>query len=623
VNLDLSRGSIVGANGRRFTITDSAKAFDHVEARDVETGRLERLNITDISEPAEEADTLAAPALPTIETEEAEEARRRAHVIRRLLDLPRRRRADIQSAMDELQVGKTTVYRWMRQFAFGGRRLTSLLPTKRPGGRGKSRLNPEVERILQAAIEEHHLRPLQVSVRSTVREIRRRCRNAGVEPPHENTVRSRIAAIPEKTLLRRRGRSKDVYDRLTARPDHFEGATHPLAVVQVDHTLLDVVLVDERYRLPLKRPILTLAFDVFSRMILGFYLSFDGPEALATGLCLARAILPKEEWLARLGVDHEWPCWGLPVKIHVDNGADFRGEMLRLACEQHGIVIDFRPVADPTKGGHIERVLGAVTMQAIHELSGVARKPSERGTYDPEDSAVMTLQELEERLVAYITGIYHQQFHSGINTTPLNKWADAILGDGERPGLGLFPRPTDVERLRIDFMPVVKRTIQPYGVQIDDVLYYSDVLRPHIRPIKRERKQHIFHRDPRDISVIYFWDPDQQQYSAIPYRNSTHPPISVWELRVVRNHLEKEGRANVDERVIFETYERLRKHEEKALSLTKLVRRKDERKALLSREAKSREQVANGQPTISAEVPVSVAPKRFERIEPLEMEEEL
>jgi putative transposase len=214
VKLDLSRGAIVAAQGRRYQITDNALGFDRVEARDAETGALERLAVVDIQEPEESALTVAPdPSAP--DTKDIEEARRRMSVIRPLLELPRRRAADIRAAMAILQVGKTTLYRWMNRLALDGR-LTSLQPTPRPGGRGKSRLNPGVESIVQSAIHEHHLKPLQPSVRSTVREIRQRCKNAGLKPPHENTIRARLAAIPEKTMLRRRGQSKKADDRLTA-----------------------------------------------------------------------------------------------------------------------------------------------------------------------------------------------------------------------------------------------------------------------------------------------------------------------------------------------------------------------------------------------------------------------
>ena len=52
----------------------------------------------------------------------------------------------------------------------------------------------------------------------------------------------------------------------------------PLDIIQIDHTKVDVILVDEETRKPIGRPIITVAIDVFSRMIFGFYISFEGPS---------------------------------------------------------------------------------------------------------------------------------------------------------------------------------------------------------------------------------------------------------------------------------------------------------------------------------------------------------
>jgi len=68
-------------------------------------------------------------------------------------------------------------------------------------------------------------------------------------------------------------------------------------------------------------------------MVMGFYISLDPPGAVATGLCIAHAALPKEAWLAERDVVGQWPCWGFPTHIHLDNAKEFHGEMLRRACD--------------------------------------------------------------------------------------------------------------------------------------------------------------------------------------------------------------------------------------------------------------------------------------------------
>ena len=93
----------------------------------------------------------------------------------------------------------------------------------------------------------------------------------------------------------------------------------PLGLVQIDHTLADVIVVAEGSRLPIGRPWLTLAIDVASRMVAGFYLSLERPAALAVAMVVNHSVLPKDKYLRGRGVDIEWPISGIPNTIHLDN----------------------------------------------------------------------------------------------------------------------------------------------------------------------------------------------------------------------------------------------------------------------------------------------------------------
>jgi putative transposase len=196
----------------------------------------------------------------------------------------------------------------------------------------------------------------------------------------------------------------------------------------------------------------------------------------------------------------------------------------------------------------------------------------------------LTLSEFEIWLTTYITGVYHQRLHSSLGVSPLKQYEKGIFGNDERPGTGLPSRIVDENRLRINFMPFVERTIQEYGVVINDVHYYSDVLRPFIHSIDakdpRRKRKFIFKQDPRDISVVYFYNPDLKEYSAIPYRNTSHPAISIWELKEITNRLREEGRREINEELIFESYERMREQEEKSVMLTKQSRLKQQKRIL-------------------------------------------
>jgi putative transposase len=318
-------------------------------------------------------------------------------------------------------------------------------------------------------------------------------------------------------------------------------------------------------------------------MVAGYYVSIDPPGNLSTGLCIAHAILPKEQWLARHDITTEWPVWGVMKTIHADNAKEFRGNMLRRACEQYGINLEWRPVATPNYGGHIERLMGTFATE-IHKLPGTTfSNTKERGEYESEKQATMTLREFESWLATFITGVYHQRVHHGIGTSPIKKYEQGIFGSPEQPGTGLPARITDEDRLRLDFMPYIERTIQQYGVVVDEIHYYSDVLRRWINapdPDKpRLKRKFVFKQDPRDISQLYFYDPEVKQYSVIPYRDTSRPAISLWEMREARKRLEEEGRREINEQLIFESYARMRAKEEQAVRETKRVRRANQRRA--------------------------------------------
>lgn len=583
--LHLQPGAYVSIEGQRFRITQ-AMDLETMLVEDVETGQARQAKMQELQPEGLSPQTpVKAESVELVEITEHDwqQAHERFEIIRPLLEDPDCTRAKVRARAEAAGRHPATLYRWLEQYRRGGR-VSTLVPTKRGMERGQSRLAPEVEAVVSATIDEVYLNTQKRSVSYTCNEVVRRCRNAGLELPHASTIRRRIKALSMKETLRRREGSQAVRNKYAPIQGALPGANWPLALVQIDHTPVDLILVDDVHRRPVGRPWITLAIDVFSRMVAGFYVSFDPPGTLAVGLCLAHAILPKERWLAKYAITTPWPVWGVMDSVHADNAKEFRGHMLRMACQEYGINLHWRPVARPHFGGHIERLLGTLNHE-IHNLPGSTfSNPQARGTYDAEQHAAMTLAEFERWFAITVVEVYHQRLHSELGTTPLQKYEDGIFGTAERPGRGLPDRFIEERRLRLDFMSYQERTVQRHGLVIDEIQYYDDVLKPWVNAAdpsdatgKRKRK-FIVRRDPRDISRVYFYDPELKQYFEIPYRNTAYPLMSVWELREVRRRLKEEGQKAINEALIFDAYNRLRALEAAAVVETKKARRAAQRR---------------------------------------------
>jgi putative transposase len=508
----------------------------------------------------------------------------------------------------EAGVSRATVYRWVAAFRNTGL-LSSLLPDiGARGGKGKPRLEPEIEAIIKDCIETFHDTEQNRSIAETITEVRRRCSNAGLSLPAVNTIRARLTQTDGRERIVKRKGEAVAHDRFDPIKGRIPDAEWPLAMVEIDHTQLPVIIVDDVHRKSIRRAWITLAIDVYSRVCLGMHLSLDAPSAMSAGMCISHAILPKEKWLSRLGVTSaEWPCWGTMGTLHMDNAREFRGEMLRAGCKEYDIDLHLRPVKKPRYGAHIERLMGTVS-QGLKTLKGATFSgPAEKGQYDAEGNACMTFSELERWLVLFFAK-YHLKRHDGIGTSPLTRWKEGLLGTKDRPGRGLPARRLDEERLRINFMPFFERTVQNYGVLID-VHYYHDVLRPWINAphpeFKKHRRKFRFHRDPRDISVIYFFDEIAKRYFSIPYRDTSLPPVSIWELREAYRRADERGIPHENEKAVFALINEQRQIEAEAAEKTKSARRAQQRRV---QHAEARKQKAEDLAQVGDMAPTGLPP---------------
>lgn len=494
------------------------------------------------------------------------EAVAREAVIRGLVSSEQPSRVEILRACRELGLKRARLYQLLK--AYRARPVTSSLlvrPTGTP--RGARRLPTETEAVVAEALQGFYETSQKPSINRLHQQVRRLCRARGLKAPGWHALRARIDAIDPAELTRARDGAKAARDRFLPVPGEYV-AERAYEVVQIDHTLVDVIVVDRASRQPLQRPWLTLAIDVASRMVAGFYLTLEPPSATSVALAIQNLVLPKAPCLARLDVDGEWLAAGLPDAIHVDNAKEFCARALQRGAEEYGIALIHRPVATPHYGGHIERLIGTM-MGAVHLLPGTTFSDiEERGDYDSLANSAMTLDELERWLALEILR-YHAARHGALGIPPSAAWREAVA----RRACPLR-QPYDVNAFTRDFLPSVERTVRRDGVHLHGLRYWDDVL--SVWAARVDRPLRVAY-DPRDLSKVFLRGPDDA-WLPLRFANICRPPITLWELRRAQAALKERGLRLVDEQLVFDTIERQRAIVEEASRRTKEARRLLERR---------------------------------------------
>lgn len=210
-------------------------------------------------------------------------------------------------------------------------------------------------------------------------------------------------------------------------------ASRPLELVLIDHTRLDAwAIVEDQYGrvVMTERPWLTLAIDVYSRMILGAVLTFEPPSVYSAMLCLRQIVRSKEFLTEKYGY-HKGATdgWGKPTTVVMDNAWEFSGISTQSVCEAAGIHVMWAPVGTPTFKAIVERFFRTLNEMVWHRLgSGIPFKPQvmqELGL-DPRAKALFRIDYLTSRMWDGIVNIYHVEPHSDLNMAPAERWTMGI-----------------------------------------------------------------------------------------------------------------------------------------------------------------------------------------------------
>ena len=366
---------------------------------------------------------------------------------------------------------------------------------KRKFGDGTGiKITPEIERLFRLIVESELLNDKKINITSAHRQF-------------EELFVQHYPCIKQADIPTRRQfdhfykREYKLPQRIEARTSvlNFQKDVRPLSGTatantigpgsryEIDATIADIYLVadDDRSRI-LGRPILYVVVDVFSRMVVGFYIGFHNPSYVVAMQAIVNACSDKVSLCKLLGIDiqpEQWPTIGLPDTILAD-----RGEMMSHQVERliHGynIRIENAPAYRGDAKGIVERYFRTLQAEFKPYAPGVVKgnRIQKHGESDYRLDAVVPISAFAKMILKTI--LYRNQHHvldtydrdadfpPDLPSIPLHIWNWGIQN---RTG---HLRTVDPDTLRIMILPRKKISISTSGVNLWGLYYIgSEILK--------------------------------------------------------------------------------------------------------------------------------------------------
>ena len=258
---------------------------------------------------------------------------------------------------------------------------------------------------------------------------------------------------------------------------------------EIDATVLDLYVrypYDKSGRFTMGRPVLYIVIDVYSTMITGFYLGFDGPNWSGAAQALVNACTDKVEFAAKFGVnleENDWPAKHIPRQITVDNGNEYPNALIAsvLKAELGVEAFNFTAIYRGDAKGTVEGTFNVLNNTMVHHQPGSIFKDIDRGEQHPSNQSLYSYEEVVGKLIHEI--IYHN--NSAERLSKFN-W-QAVFDDIDVSPQALFQhslekdmdggRPTtseDIASVNWGFLPEEKATVQKDGVRFRGIMYSSE-----------------------------------------------------------------------------------------------------------------------------------------------------
>lgn len=284
---------------------------------------------------------------------------------------------------------------------------------------------------------------------------------------------------------------------------------------QIDATIADIYLLSEHDRSRIVgRPVVYVVVDVFSRMIVGLYVGFEGPSWVSAMIALAHIATDKVAYCQQFGIEiteEQWPTRGLPAVILADKG-EINGTKVEKFAEAFGVRIENAAARRGDAKGIVERAFRTLQDEFKPYAPGVVEPEisSKRGGHDYRQDATLTLTDFTRIILACV--LYHntekvlknydrpEWMPVDLPVIPIELWRWGVAN------LSGSLRVAQEDLVHINLMPHAEATVSELGIQLFNCYYTGpEVLRAgwlHRAGTSRPDKILVAY-DPRTADNIY------------------------------------------------------------------------------------------------------------------------
>jgi transposase InsO family protein len=440
---------------------------------------------------------------------------------------------------EQLGVGLRTVERWVAGYREAGE--AGLI-----GQRGTStvvdpRWDEAVRWVLAGSVNASTPTRGAVIARTAARLVE--VHGAGMVPlPSTATAYRRLAELARGTNAvsgSAKGRRS-----IAERPEGVYGrlrATRPGEYLVLDTQDLDVFAM-EPVTCRWVRVQLTVAQDLFTRCIVGLRVTPVSTKAVDVAGVLFEAVAgraapaawpPEAIWPyhgvpANVVFDESGPAAGpvcAPETLVVDHGRVFLSALVISVCTRLGISIQPAQPHKPTDKPTVERFFRTLREGLVQHLPAYKGPDLHARGERVEDEAFLFLHELEDVIREWIATVYHRAKHDGLSVA---QWPGLALSPVEMFGVGLATagmlRIPARPELALDFLPVVGRTIQHYGVELNGLRYngpgldgYRNATSPYGGALAGRWPIRF---NPDDVRHVWFQDPGDGHWHRLDWEHA-------------------------------------------------------------------------------------------------------